>query len=269
MRKTITSLFLLVCTVPLLNADPPSTDQGGVKLIPGAEIPVPKKLPPAGTLFNRREKTDNRFDVEQLQYELEQLRKEREALGAARTDPGEQPPRESGATPLETAKMRLRLAELLARTGALTRSRPADTMPPVPWLDPKISKPEEKSAEPPSSPGVNPPSGTGMPVDPLALANALFGAGDFERALKTYRQINLTGMKPEERVPIQYLIATCLRRQGNTDEAVRIYREVAGSKGDEMVAEAAQWQLQSMRWRQEVEGQIKELRQRRGKEAKP
>jgi hypothetical protein len=271
MRKIICCLFLLVGIVPFLNADPPpGNKEGGVRLIPEAELPTPKKLPPPATLFNQQGKTDTRFDMDRLQQELEQLRKEREALEAARSAPSEEPPRDEGGSTSETAKLRLRLAELLARTGALTRSRRADVAPQPPPFDPATpGKPLDPKTEPSTRPDTASATDTGKPVDSLALANALFGAGDYEGALKAYGQVNLTGMRPDERVPVQYLIATCLRRQGKTDEAAKLYREIAGSKGDEMVAELAQWQLQSMRWRRDMEEQIKDLRQRRGKEVKP
>ena len=94
------------------------------------------------------------------------------------------------------------------------------------------------------------------------MANVLFKVGNFEFALKAYRTVSFVGMRPDERAPIQYLMATCLRKLGKVDEAAAIYREVANMRGDEQVAACAQWQLVHLRWRSEFEAQLKELRDR-------
>ena len=91
----------------------------------------------------------------------------------------------------------------------------------------------------------------------------LFKSGNFELALKAYRLVSVAGMRPDERAPLQYLMATCLRKTGKMDEAAALYREVANIRGDEQVASCAQWQLVQLRWQIDFEAQLKDLQERR------
>ncbi|GIW78955.1 MAG: hypothetical protein KatS3mg105_0762 [Gemmatales bacterium] len=99
-------------------------------------------------------------------------------------------------------------------------------------------------------------------IDPISLGQVLFAKGDFEGALEAYRQIDLTGMPASERAPIQYMIATCLRRLGQLAEAEKLYRQVADTKGDEVLANLAQWQLDSLRWRREMQQKLDAMHKR-------
>jgi hypothetical protein len=100
------------------------------------------------------------------------------------------------------------------------------------------------------------------PLDPLRQAEAYYKSGDYAGALKAFGQVEVTELRAEERVPIQYLIATCLRRLGKTDEAEARYREVANSRLDPVMAEFAQWQLATMRWRKDTQAREASLKQR-------
>jgi hypothetical protein len=97
----------------------------------------------------------------------------------------------------------------------------------------------------------------------LALGNSLFSLGDYESALKAYRHVDLTGLRAEDRMPVEYLTACCLRRLGRTDEAANLYREIAGSRGDPFFAECAQWQVTSLRWKQDFQSRLEEVARRR------
>jgi len=104
---------------------------------------------------------------------------------------------------------------------------------------------------------------TDVPVDPLALAQSLFRAGEHTAALNAYRKLDKEEQKPEDRIAIQYMMACCLRKLGKMDEASVLYREVANSPGNEFLMENAQWYLRTMKDRNELEAQLDELRQRR------
>lgn len=99
--------------------------------------------------------------------------------------------------------------------------------------------------------------------DPLTLANALFRAGNYRDALVAYRLVPLDGLKAGERMPVKYLVATCLRKEGKFEEASTYYLEVANSPSDDHLGACAQWQIQALRWHQDMAGQLKGIRDRR------
>jgi hypothetical protein len=98
------------------------------------------------------------------------------------------------------------------------------------------------------------------PVDPIALAQALYRTGDYEGALATYRLINPNTVDRPNRIGIQYMIATCLRKVGKKEEAATLYREVANSHDDNFLADCAKWQLSALEWRRDIEGRLETLR---------
>ncbi len=97
----------------------------------------------------------------------------------------------------------------------------------------------------------------------MAVAQNYFRAGDYEAALDAYRKVPVRGAPAEERAPVLYMIATCLRKLGKRDEAAKVYRDVVAIKDDPFVADCARWQLETLAWRKDVEAQLAELRQRR------
>jgi hypothetical protein len=200
------------------------------------------------------------------------LKAEREALQAERLAAAPREPYAS-ATAEDNIRLRLRLTEILTRLG--TKTSPPTLVPPPSLLPPAHTNgpgPQQKTEKPggeqtPFNPsikeGVAPPPELIRPLDPLALAQALFRANKYEASLKAYRLIDQRGMRAEERLPIQYMIATCLKRLGKTEEATTLYREIANSRGDESVAGCAQGQLSTLRWQQEMQAQLTSIRQRR------
>jgi hypothetical protein len=165
----------------------------------------------------------------------------------------------------DNSQLKLRLGELLVKLNT-PKARPAEiTKPPAPV---KQEKPVEipKERIPPkrekSSNSAVLPEGP-PPVNPAALGQALFKAENFEGALKAFRLVDLKGMRAEDRCPIQYLMAICLKRMGKMDEAATLFREIANVRGDENMAACAQWQLSALRWRQELANQLEDVRQRR------
>lgn len=97
-------------------------------------------------------------------------------------------------------------------------------------------------------------------IDPFALGRALFRIGEYERAEQAFRGVTNNG---QNEWFLKYLIATCLRKQNKIPEAVAIYQQVVLSKdtnADPILIESAQWQLGNIRWRQNMELQLKRLR---------
>jgi tetratricopeptide (TPR) repeat protein len=234
---------------------------------------------------------DSESGIEKLAADLKALIAEREkasesAQGAENLDAA------------EIGKLRLRLAELLvqmsmqkreARAAAdaakrLSKRAPTTSLSPkTPLLDadaksvrkkapPAIkSAPVDRESENENqtsrhsagTPAAKTGSSGDTPVDPLSLAQALYRTGDYEGALATYRLINQASLDRMNRGAVQYLMATCLRNLGKTDEAAALYREVVNSKEDPFVSDCAQWQLGALRWRRELESRLQQLRQRR------
>lgn len=208
---------------------------------------------PAADSSATEEPRDLDQKLKKLKLDLLYLHSARAALAKER----EAATKEREAMPTEATEdlttLRLRLAELVTR---LSKRLPAEPLDKGPVVQPTIPK----LVKPPSQADLAIPE---QPLDAIALGQTLFQNGDYESALKVFRQIDLTGVKGEERVPVQYLIGTCFRKLGKLDEATRVYREVANSRGDPFLAECAQWQLSSLRWQKEVEGQLQALRQKR------
>ena len=209
---------------------------------------------------------------------LQKLKREREGLDNDRTK-AIQLAQDSATTESdEIAKLRLQLGNLLNALNT-KKSAPGLSATPLPAAPKKLELPIAPNMEsprpqtqgqpqvqplPPVGPEPAPPTfEVGGALDPLALAQALFRVGNYPGALKAYRLMPLEGLKADERAPVQYMIATCLRKLGNTDEAAVLYREVANSRGDEQLAACAQWQLNALRWRKDMNEQLARIRQRR------
>jgi hypothetical protein len=184
----------------------------------------------------------------ELQRLLRDLRSQREALRDERTAAEHETaaPGPVTANEAEIARLRKRMEELSARSGGCSRGGSA-------------SLPPESS--PLTMP--TPVEGPGGVLDPIGVANNYFKAGDFQAALEAYRKVPLRGAADDERAPVMYMIATCLRKIGKREEAATMYREVTALKGDPFVTDFARWQLESMAWRKDMEAQLAQLAQRR------
>jgi hypothetical protein len=236
-----------------------------------------------------------------LGQEIARLRAERERLHQEREHEAPQPEQSGATNPTsDTAAMRLRLAELLMKLGTRGKpqapesapttgnSSPEERSPAHPAISPKPKSESLPGHSAPVGPSPKtdagrtertdpvPADGDGMPVvrpskpspadgpvDPLALAQALFRTGDYEGALRTYRMLDPTQLPRQDQAMLQYMIATCLRRLGKLEEAAALYRDVANSKDDDILSECAQWQLGALEWRRDLVARLEQLRQRR------
>ena len=208
-----------------------------------------------------------------LERYLLKLKSQRKALAAEQEAAKKQFPESMSWGGAETAKLRAHLGQLMTKLGAVPEAkkdnRPATPIPPPP-LPPLDS---DKKIEPILPKQVTDlPHGKNAPkdgsemapaTDALALGHVLYKAGNWELALKAYRMVSTTGMKADERAPIQYMTAACLRKMGKLDEAAAVFREVANIRGDEQIAACAQWELVQLRSQMEFETQLKDVRERR------
>lgn len=257
MSKSICWLVLLLGTGALL-AQQPSNLEPLPAPAPAPPAPQPPPSAPPRTLPESVKSGGPaaKVDLERLRQELTKLKTEREALDATLKNTGSEPDRPGSAADVEKAHLRLRLAELLTKMSQRTDTGKGRAGAPLLprtdlHLEPSLGK--EKGSQGPSA----------APNDALALAQALFQAGDHAGALQAYQGISLNGLRPDERAPIQYMIASCYRKLGKVDEALARYREAAAIKGDDFIAECAQWQLDTLQWRHDLELQLEKLKQRR------
>jgi Anaphase-promoting complex, cyclosome, subunit 3 len=210
---------------------------------------------------------DGSYSPSNFKRALSDLKTEREALDAEWRAITRRLAMPQSSDPPELDRLHLKIKEVIAR---LQRERMELKATPTaaPNLHPK---PETPTPEPKKAPDLEPPpakptvlSSSNVPVDVVQLAQTLFRAERYEEALGVFRSVDLKGKKPEERAPIAYLTADCLHRLGKTDEAIAMLREVASSKGDEHMADYAQWQIENMRWHRDVQNRLTEIRRRLG-----
>jgi tetratricopeptide (TPR) repeat protein len=250
----------------------------------------PELLPAPGPVLAAPEP-----NLKNLDQQAAKLKALREKLSSERTDQAPEPTSPCAACADDIMKARLRLAEVLtkievqrkqlkakAEDCAKAEERPARDSAatadsPKPTAAQGADKGKAKSKELPHPEGVpgkllfpetnerGQPrlADLGKPVDPMAMAQALFETGDFEGALATYRLLDLKSLNKTDRAAAQYLMGTCLRRLGKIDEAATLYREVVNAKEDDILADCAQWQLSAFRWRRDLENQLEQIRQRR------
>jgi tetratricopeptide (TPR) repeat protein len=236
----------------------------GVAALGADDLPQPRKDPGAPATFPElpapgaggRAAPD--ADAAELQRHLRQLRTQREALHNERASSDRETAAMAPTTgnEAEISRLRKRMKELAAHGPTSRMDGGAPLLRPL------------------QSSGLTPPregdtSGNGV-IDPVAVAQNYFRAGDYEPALEAYRRVPTRGSLAEERAPVQYMIATCLRKLGKRDEAAKVYREVVSIKDDPFLADCARWQLETLTWRKEVDTQLASLRQRRkGLQIKP
>lgn len=258
MRATI----FLVWLVPFLGAAAFGQD----------DLPAPRKdlTAPAPLPALPAPRPDGDFSGSnpgELQKLLEELRAQRDALKSERAlPPGREPSADREA---ERRRLRARYEDALKRFEERRPAAPGPVEVAPPPASPPVAGGPPRRAEPPT------PGPTG-PIDPLAMAQNLYKAGDIANALLAFRRadelltqraeealrIRGDAPRPEDRMPVKYMIATCLRQLGKTSEAETLYREIANSKGDEFVAECARWQVASLSWKREMESGLAQLRQR-------
>jgi hypothetical protein len=233
------------------------------KLLLPIEAPAPRVMP--SQVPAAKELALPACSLAELKENFRKLKAERETLQTERLTCGHDPI-SAASFAEENAKLRLRLSEVLTRLGSkmnqprIPVASPATETPAKPPVHGTEKSPAQK---PPPAEEATPLPDIARPLDPMALAQVLFKAGNYAPALQTFRLIDQRGMKADERLPIQYLIATCLKRLGKTEAAAGVFREIANSRGDADLAVCAQWQLSSLRWQQDLRTQIDTIRQRR------
>lgn len=193
-------------------------------------------------------------ELEQLRHDLAAIKTLREQ---AATEVGQPISTDSQATQRERRELMDLLTKLATKrvTPKLVPVAPEPLAPPVapPELKHDFTRSVAKASEPH-------PLVTDKVLDPFALGRALFKAGDYVGAEQAFRKAKVND---DNRVMLQYLIATCLRKQQQWEQAAKAYRVVAENKDDAALRDLAVWQMDNIRWYQQTEAQIEQLRQLR------
>lgn len=203
-----------------------------------APAPAPRAAGPAGA--------GTKVDMIKLRHDLEKMRQERESLAIIRNSIAEQD-REAARSAHKPNAIANKRKQALADLN-----------------QEKADSPDVPGQPLPRQYAITPAPGNNKAVDPLGQAQSLFRGGDNEGALKAYRSVDLnsSNLAPDERLLIQYMIATCLRRLGKLDEAHAGYEEVVNAGGDPFLVQNARWQLDSIRWRKDFDNDLKLIQQR-------
>jgi hypothetical protein len=205
-----------------------------------------------------------------LNAELDQLRQERDSLTAARSAAPRELEPQTDAVTAQRAALKQQLDGLITELArrpkpeqkqSASESKRADKNAPHQRAAKSKRYKTSRSTGDGPKPADDPQSAnTPGPVDSMALAQALFRTGDYEGALKAFDLTRKTTTDPRDRMVIKYFSAACLGKLGNAQESTTLFREVANSKADEVLAECAQWQLSTQQWRDATKARIAELR---------
>jgi tetratricopeptide (TPR) repeat protein len=261
MHRLLCTALLLVSAVVRADEPPPV-----IMIDNGPVLTLPLPLPRATGLPILEDPEDRAApNLTGLRTQVQKLREQREALAKDRNGAAQFLEDAGSLEVQDSAKLRLKLGGLLTQLGLRKDhlSVPSRAEP----------TPAKKDLDPSPAPKVSPKQPVEVikedsvpfskTLDPMALASALFRAGNYQGAAQAYQMLPLDGMNADERAPVQYLIATCLRKLGKNEDAAVLYREVANVKGDENLASAAQWQLNTQRWQREMNDQLKNILDRR------
>jgi tetratricopeptide (TPR) repeat protein len=100
---------------------------------------------------------------------------------------------------------------------------------------------------------------TQSPVDPLSLANNLYGAGEYELALHSYIELSESGeLSPHDQVWARYQIGNCYHHLGNQPEAQRSLRRVASVEEKSLWGQHAHWWLDTNERTNRLQTQVRE-----------
>lgn len=212
----------------------------------------PFEKPTASNLVAQQTSSDA-FEVE-----LDRLRQEVAGINALRDQVAAEAKQPIPNDVAQAQEQRRELFDLLTKlaTKNLPPKTPAEPVtiapkpvPPVPPMLTMRPNPRQADSHPLISDKI---------VDPYALGRALFRAEDFVGAEQALRKVKVTD---DNRVWLQYLIATCLRKQSRWEQAAKAYHIVAENQDDTELRDLAEWQLENIRWHQKTESELKDLHQ--------
>ena len=225
---------------------------------------VPRPLPmtdpdPASTIES---------ELQQFRSELREFQELREEVSRSTRETGI----DSDRVSLQQRKDLLELLTRLAKNGIGRKAQAARTAPPTetrsspmsevvatPVMEPAVPEMMDSMSEKPAEAAIEMDDNV---ADPFALGKVLFRSGDFVNAERAFRKVEVTN---ENEPTLNYLIATCLRRQSKWKSATEIYKSVAESDQDPVLKDLAKWQIDNIRWHRDSESQLEQMRIEREK----
>jgi len=98
------------------------------------------------------------------------------------------------------------------------------------------------------------------PIDHIALADNLYAARSYGLALEAYQAAAKLSGPAAPRRWAAFQVANCHRHLGQTAEAERQYRRVAGDRDAGQFTDLAKWWLQAMEQRSQLTSQLTQLK---------
>lgn len=98
------------------------------------------------------------------------------------------------------------------------------------------------------------------PIDHIALADNLYAARSYGLALEAYQSAAKATGPAASRRWANFQIANCYRHLGQSGEAERQYRRVAGDRDAGQLTDYAKWWLQAMEQRTQLTSQLNQLK---------
>ncbi len=99
-------------------------------------------------------------------------------------------------------------------------------------------------------------------LHPFELAENLYKLGEYQAALDIYQLVVKNDITTDKRMWISYQIANCYRKLSSYNEAVEAYTEMQKVYEGTYWAKQAQWHIQDIVWRAEVEEKLEEVIER-------
>ncbi len=99
-------------------------------------------------------------------------------------------------------------------------------------------------------------------LHPFQIAENLYKLGEYQTALDIYQLVIKDNVATDKKMWISYQIANCYRKLSSYNEAVEAYSEMQEVYEGTYWAKQAQWHIQDIVWRAEVEEKLEEVIER-------
>ncbi len=96
-------------------------------------------------------------------------------------------------------------------------------------------------------------------LHPFEIAENLYKLSEYQTALDIYQLVIKSDITTDKRMWISYQIANCYRKLNSYNEAVEAYSEMENVYEGTYWAKQAQWHIQDIVWRAEVEEKLQEV----------
>ena len=220
-------------------------------------VPLPAAPSFTPPLSNPTRVSNPNAGLETLEGELEALRSDLQSFHALSDDVGRSVRAAEADADRTMIRQRQEILDVLTKLATQGLAKKVEPPAHPKRTEPVLSNTPE---------AIKAPAVTDSAVDQFALGKSLFRAGEYAKAEQAFRKVTLTD---DNRLMVKYLIATCLRKRSQWQAASDAYREVAASDKDPVLRDLANFQLDGIRWNQDTEKQIEQLRKQRERQLVP